>query len=1130
MATIKAIEGRSVRKIRPGIHQIQSGQVIIDLCSVVKELVENSLDAGATSVEIRFKSNGLESIEVQDNGAGISSENYETIALKHFTSKISSYDDLGSLQTYGFRGEALSSLCALSQFSVTTAQVDEAPRGTRLDFESSGKLKTTSTVASQKGTTVVVENLFFNLPVRRRELEKNIKREYGKVLGVLQAYACISTQVKFVVSNVMTKGRKAVVFATKSNLTTRENIANVFGAKMLPSLVTMSLNFSMEPSQPRIVGRKEAESESQQVQVLGHVSRPAFGEGRQTPDRQMFYVNSRPCGLPQVAKVFNEVYKVYNTSQSPFIFANIALDTSTSSQKTSNLRLLICPDAYDVNVSPDKRTILLHDQTVLLESLRVSLTDLFEQQDHTVPQTHLQQPKLPSLKQAAFRRETSEAENARELSRSEIEISNAPSFGVETSASPQNAREETSPRPLESRIVSFTSIEDDEEPFQNRENNAFRDNEILLPRDEQIPSQESSQRIPNESTRIDSDKPRSPTGLLMSMNQHPVPVQDFNRRIEEQQNSVHQHDGHMSVETETVEDKALDRKIRNRGTSSGVIQNAFDRMRPRRISPQSATITIGSKTSTTLLGSSFARKSSRTVSPAAEQSPGSRGAEDSNQKFSKSLQAFAAQRPHGTPQEVAQSIVPQVRKNKSPKAKPKETSRLHHSHSLPSDEPVADRHSESSVTSEDEDQDIHFSISREKSLDPEESGDNYVDDEDKKAKEDARVAELIQQAEEGAASPNHDNINRANRLLKGGGRRDSTVELLQAMQVSIQDIDEQLQTLEKTVKRLEEKASIGTLPDAVHEQTAEERLSLTVSKKDFQRMMIIGQFNLGFILTLRASESSDQNDEVFIIDQHASDEKFNFERLQATTTVQNQVLVRPKDLDLTAIEEEVILENNASLVKNGFVVDVDQSGDMPVGRRCKLLSLPMSKEVTFDTKDLEELIALLAESSSHSSTSTYIPRPSKVRRMFAMRACRSSVMIGKTLQKRQMERLVRHMGEIDKPWNCPHGRPTMRHVMGLGAWRGWKEGDGVSEVGEMKEGGAEPIDWSGWLEETRQSLDEQEEEDEEEEEEEEEEEDEGEESDRLADEQCENESEDPYGDEDENPPPSISQRFLFSSK
>ena len=84
----------------------------------------------------------------------------------------------------------------------------------------------------------------------------------------------------------------------------------------------------------------------------------------------MFFVNTRPCGLPQVAKVFNEVYKSYNISQSPFVFANILLDTSMSYSNIS-ICLLIMPDAYDVNVSPDKRTILLHEQNTLLDALRV---------------------------------------------------------------------------------------------------------------------------------------------------------------------------------------------------------------------------------------------------------------------------------------------------------------------------------------------------------------------------------------------------------------------------------------------------------------------------------------------------------------------------------------------------------------------------------------------------------------------------------------------------------------------------------------------------------------------------------------------------------------------------------------
>ena len=85
--------------------------------------------------------------------------------------------------------------------------------------------------------------------------------------------------------------------------------------------------------------------------------------------------------------------------------------------------------------------------------------------------------------------------------------------------------------------------------------------------------------------------------------------------------------------------------------------------------------------------------------------------------------------------------------------------------------------------------------------------------------------------------------------------------------------------------------------------------------------------------------------------------------------------------------------------------------------------------------------------------------------MFAMRACRSSIMVGKTLTMKQMERVVRHMGELDKPWNCPHGRPTMRHLFSMSGWNGWSEGEGLAQSDEDEES----IDWEGYVEKARDS-------------------------------------------------------------
>ena len=118
------------------------------------------------------------------------------------------------MTTFGFRGEALSSLCALSEFTVTTATAAEAPKGSRLEFLPSGKLDTKTMVAAGRGTTVCVANLFKTLPVRRRELERNIKREYAKVLGLLQAYSTVCVGVKFSVSNQLAKGYVPGIYAS----------------------------------------------------------------------------------------------------------------------------------------------------------------------------------------------------------------------------------------------------------------------------------------------------------------------------------------------------------------------------------------------------------------------------------------------------------------------------------------------------------------------------------------------------------------------------------------------------------------------------------------------------------------------------------------------------------------------------------------------------------------------------------------------------------------------------------------------------------------------------------------------------------------------------------------------------
>lgn len=233
--------------------------------------------------------------------------------------------------------------------------------------------------------------------------------------------------------------------------------------------------------------------------------------------------------------------------------------------------------------------------------------------------------------------------------------------------------------------------------------------------------------------------------------------------------------------------------------------------------------------------------------------------------------------------------------------------------------------------------------------------------------------------------------------------------------------------------------------------------SLYLSKDDFATMSILGQFNLGFILAL------DTSGHLWILDQHACDEKYNFEKLCKETKVHEQKLIAPLPLELSPSEENCVLEHMEIFENNGFQIDYDSS--KPPRHRLSLIAVPHSgsggdgkKAVQFGPQDVGALCAILGSDGACSSngyvagsgtgsSGTGKSGNNAVRRhagignnsvmlpkavaMFASRACRSSIMVGEALTQRKMEQIVQNLQGLDHPWTCAHGRPTVRHVKDL---------------------------------------------------------------------------------------------------
>ena len=246
-------------------NQIAAGEVVERPASVIKELVENALDAGAGRVIIAIESGGAELIRVADNGVGMSRDDAVMAMARHATSKVREADDLKAIHTLGFRGEALPSIASVSRLDLTTC-AGGTMEGTRIRVAGGGTLSI-EPASHPRGTTVVVEGLFFNAPARRKFLRSK-GTESAHVADVVARVAAAHPAIAF---ELTFGSREQAVWPAASSF--HERIAQIVGAEVAEHLVPVD----------RSTG---------QTRVQGLASRPSLH--RSTPRDEILFVNSRP--------------------------------------------------------------------------------------------------------------------------------------------------------------------------------------------------------------------------------------------------------------------------------------------------------------------------------------------------------------------------------------------------------------------------------------------------------------------------------------------------------------------------------------------------------------------------------------------------------------------------------------------------------------------------------------------------------------------------------------------------------------------------------------------------------------------------------------------------------------------
>lgn len=329
------IPHRQVRLLDPHtVNQIAAGEVVERPASVVKELVENALDAGATRIEVDLEESGRALIRVADNGCGMSEEDADRALQRHATSKITSAEDLAGVATLGFRGEALPSIASVSRMTLSTAQADGARHV--IQIEGGQRIQTNKT-AGPKGTEIVVRDLFFNTPARLKFL-KSDSTELGACLEALSRLAIGYPEVAFVVTH---KGQSA--FRTSGSGDRLQAIADVWSRDVARTLAEVS-------------------SEVGGLKVTGFVSPPHVT--RPTRAYQYLYVNGRPVKARTLLASLDQAYRDLTPDRRyPVAVLDVQVD----------------PSQIDVNVSPTKSEVKFQREGQAFDAVRYSIRSALQE-------------------------------------------------------------------------------------------------------------------------------------------------------------------------------------------------------------------------------------------------------------------------------------------------------------------------------------------------------------------------------------------------------------------------------------------------------------------------------------------------------------------------------------------------------------------------------------------------------------------------------------------------------------------------------------------------------------------------------------------------------------------------------
>lgn len=315
------------------VNRIAAGEVIQRPANALKEMIENSLDAKASSITVTVKSGGLKLLQIQDNGCGIRKEDMGIVCERFTTSKLSKFEDLSSIATYGFRGEALASISHVAHVTITT-RTGESNCAFKASY-SDGKLVPArpglspdpKPCAGNKGTQITVEDLFYNVSTRRKAL-KSSGEEFAKIADVVSKYAIHNSGVAFTLKK---QGENMADVRTTTGASILDNIRTIYGASVARELLEVS-----------------CDNQKYAFKMRGYISNANYSVKKL---QFLLFINHRLVDSSALRKAIETLYEAYIPKNShPFVYVSLE----------------IAPRNVDVNVHPTKHEVhFLHEDSII---------------------------------------------------------------------------------------------------------------------------------------------------------------------------------------------------------------------------------------------------------------------------------------------------------------------------------------------------------------------------------------------------------------------------------------------------------------------------------------------------------------------------------------------------------------------------------------------------------------------------------------------------------------------------------------------------------------------------------------------------------------------------------------------